>query len=417
MKILMTSIGSRGDIEPFLAIGRILAQRGHHITCLFPEQFRESTNQEGFDFESLGPEFLEILDSPIGQAALGGSAKGLSKVNSYIQLAGKFRNINQAMVIKQRQVIENLLPDVIVHNGKVIFPVIWNAMNKGKSILVSPVPYLHYVKGHAHLAFNSNFGSILNKFTFWIARFGLTQTIMSSLKSLDLKNLVRRKKVIEIQKRGHTLYTISPSLFPRSNDWHENIKVVGYHDRPSEKSFQPTEDLIQFLERHDKILFITFGSMTNPSPREKTQAFIDVLTQQKIPAIFNIASGGLQAPDRFNEKQFFFINGIPYDYIFSKVYAAIHHGGSGTTHMGLKYQLPTMIIPHIIDQFVWNKMIRDLGVGPLGCDISQVKVSKLAPRIHDLWTNTGYKSAAIKLGQKIQEEDLQAMLVTSIENV
>ncbi|MEL7223125.1 MAG: glycosyltransferase, partial [Bacteroidota bacterium] len=70
MKIILTSIGTRGDMEPFLAIGEILKEKGHDVTCLFPEQFRSLAIDSGFEFESLGSKFIEMLDSPAGRIAM-----------------------------------------------------------------------------------------------------------------------------------------------------------------------------------------------------------------------------------------------------------------------------------------------------------------------------------------------------------
>ena len=80
MKILLLSIGTRGDMEPFLAIGELLAGKGHEIVCAFPEQFRSLAGDSGFRFLSLGTEFIEMLESPEGKSAMGGSAHRMEKV-------------------------------------------------------------------------------------------------------------------------------------------------------------------------------------------------------------------------------------------------------------------------------------------------------------------------------------------------
>ena len=66
------------------------------------------------------------------------------------------------------------------------------------------------------------------------------------------------------------------------------------------------------------------------------------------------------------------------------MYATIHHGGSGTTHMALKYGCASMIIPHIIDQFTWNKIIHEKGLGPLGMKVSKLTTAKLEPKLLEL---------------------------------
>jgi len=81
-------------------------------------------------------------------------------------------------------------------------------------------------------------------------------------------------------------------------------------------------------------------------------------------------------PKNFVSEQIHFISQIPYEWIFPKVYGVIHHGGSGTTHLGLKYGCVTMVIPYIIDQFVWNEIIDKIGAGPKG-----IKIGKITEKI------------------------------------
>jgi sterol 3beta-glucosyltransferase len=154
--------------------------------------------------------------------------------------------------------------------------------------------------------------------------------------------------------------------------------------------------------------------MINPEPEKKTKIILDILVRNKIPAIINTASGGLAKPDKFNSVLIHFVSQIPYEWIFPKIYGVIHHGGSGTTHLALKYGCATMIIPHIIDQFVWNKIISDMGVGPKGIKIGKINPKNLEPKILDLVNNTDYKKKAEQIGNQMNIEDFKEILYNSI---
>ncbi len=414
MKIIVSSIGTRGDMEPLLAIGQLLKQRGHEVICLFPEQFRSLAEDTGLGFASLGPRFLEMLDSEDGKAALGGSGGGLKKILAYIRLGTRYRGINKELVQKQCEIIEAEKPNRVVHNAKVIYPVIRGTSHPGKNITVTPVPYLHYIKGHTHLAFNSNFGPFFNKMTFAIARFGLVSTIMTAVKWLGLQKQVTREQIKKSLDTGKTIYTISPTLFPRPDYWPDNVQVLGYHERDKTINWQPSESLQTFLRKHKKILFVTFGSMTNPVSEEKTRAFLEVLTRNKIPAIINTAAGGLAEPDNYDRELVHFVAQVPYDWIFPKIYAVVHHGGSGTTHTALKHGCASMIIPHIIDQFVWNKLVADLGAGPKGVRIDKINADRLEPKILELMNNSGYKDRAGEVSRQMATENFEEDLYRAI---
>lgn len=404
MKIALISIGTRGDMEPFLAIGEILRERGHKVVCAFPEQYRNLAEDLQIDFFSLGPEFIELLDGDLGKSVMGGNGSSLNKFISAIKLGIESKKINKELIFKQSELVEKECPDRIVHNGKAIYPIIWGLENKGKNILVSPVPYLHYVHDHTHVVFNSNYGAVLNRLTYWLADFGLITTIQISIKWLKIRSKIQRKRIKTALQSNKVIYTISPALFPRPDEWSGNLRVFGYHERHKSNNWKPEKDLMQFLEKHQRVLFITFGSMVNPEPENKTKILLDIIEKNNIPTIINTASGGLVKPDTYNSELIYFVSQIPYDWILPRVYAIIHHGGSGTTHLGLKYGCPTMIIPHIIDQHVWNRLLSEKNVGPEGIKIGKISTRNLAPRILDLINNQCYKKNAELIAKKMQKE-------------
>ena len=414
MKIILTSIGTRGDMEPFLAIGEIFQEKGHQIICLFPEQFRSLVEDAGFEFASLGKEFIEMLESPAGKIAMGGGRFGFKKLRAYIKLISMQSEVNKEMIMKQESVIEQAQPDRVIHNGKVIYPVIWSMKNQGKTSLISPVPYLHYVKDHAHVVFNKNYGPFINKLTYNLANYGLVKTTMASIKWLTKTDKIKQKEIQKILFTNPAIYTISPSLFERPDYWPDHLQVLGYHERKKTNNWQPSQELEAFLAKYSKIILVTFGSMINRAPEEKTQIILKILEKNNIPAIINTASGGLIKPSNYNTNLFHFVNRIPYDWIFPKMYALVHHGGSGTTHTGLKYGCATLIIPHIVDQYVWNKIIFKKGAGPLGMDVSRISLPNLETKILDLVNNPSYKKRAEELGQRIEKEDFRTAIYESI---
>lgn len=414
MKIILISIGTRGDMEPFLAIGEILKEKGHQVICAFPEQFRNLVEDSNLEFASLGTKFIEMLESDVGKAAMGGSGSGLKKFLANVKLAKNQTEINKKLINKQYEIIESEIPDRIVYNGKVIYPIIWGLNNRGKNILVCPLPYMHYVRNNTHVAFNSNYGSFLNKLTYSLANFGLVTTVMITKRWLKITKKITRKQIKNALLSNKAIYTISPSLFSRPDYWNENLKVLGFHERNKTINWRPDKDLNDFLEKHHRILLITFGSMTNPEPEEKTKIIIDILERNKIPAIINTASGGLVKSDKFDSELILFVSQIPYDWIFPKIYGVIHHGGSGTTHLGLKYGCATMIIPHIIDQFVWNKIIYDMGAGPKGVKVGKITTKNLEPKILELVNNSSFKKKAEKVASQMENEDFREELYNSI---
>jgi sterol 3beta-glucosyltransferase len=197
MTILVISIGTRGDMEPFVAIGELLKEKGNRVICAFPEQFRRLAEDSDLEFASLGTSYIDMLKSETGKAAFGGSGSGLRKMLAYAKLTRKSTKINKELCHKQYEIAERVNPGRIVYNGKATYPVIWGLKNKGQHILVSPVPYVHYVKNHSHVAFHGDFGPFLNKLTYALADFGMATTVMIR----DLSGLLHMTRSFYISSR------------------------------------------------------------------------------------------------------------------------------------------------------------------------------------------------------------------------
>lgn len=415
MKIMLASLGTRGDMEPFLAVGELLKTRGHEIVCLMPEQFRDLAEESGFRFLSLGTEFIAMLDSEDGKKALGGSGTTFQKLVAYSKLAYTYKNISKLLLQRQYAAIEAEEPDRLVHHAKTMYPLLWGLSHPHKTILLSPVPYIvHPVKEHSHVMFNRNLGPFLNKATYALARWGLVKTVVKAAKTLGLPP-VRKRQITKALEHNCAVYAISPTLFPRPVYWPENVHVLGYHERNKAIAWHPHATLLSFLQRYPKFVLVTFGSMSNPEPEIKTAIVLNALTELKIPAIVNTAGGGLIKPEGFASDTIHFVNRIPYDYIFPKTYAVVHHGGSGTTHMALKNGLASLIVPHIIDQYLWNTIASKKGVGPKGPAITKLSAASFTHRLKDLWENTSYKEASKALAEQMAKEDFKEQLVTLIE--
>jgi sterol 3beta-glucosyltransferase len=413
MKILLTAIGTQGDVEPFLAIGKILKEKGHQVICAFSEQFRNLTESCDLEFSSLGRKLYDLNDSEIGRIIMGGGT-GWKKYKAYFKLAAQSISANKEKESLLYELIQKEQPDKILYNSKTSCPILWEKNNPGKTIFLSPFPYLHYVEGHPMLVFRKNYGACINKLTFKLYSYGVGQNAKTIRKSLGIPGRISRKQLTSIVNTRKFIYTISPAMFPRQEYWDSNVQVLGHHELKRKTSWNPENELVEFIRKNKRIVFITFGSMPNTEPEYRTKVIIDILERHKIPAIINTAAGGLIKPNHFNAELIYFVSQVPYDWFFPKMYAVIHHGGSGTTHLAIKYGCATMAIPHFIDQFVWDTLIAELGTGPRGIKVSRMTRKNLEPKILELLSNKSYKENSERIGKQLKEEDYKEKLYQTI---
>jgi len=96
------------------------------------------------------------------------------------------------------------------------------------------------------------------------------------------------------------------------------------------------------------------------------------------------------------------------------MYAVIQHGGAGTTHLALKYGCASMIIPHFMDQFVWDKITFDMGLGPRGIKISRITNKNLEPKVLELLNNKSFKEKSVEIGNQMKKEDFNDEVIKTI---
>jgi len=400
MKVILFSIGTRGDIEPFLAIAQLLKEQNCDVICVFPEQYRKIVERMGLSFKGFSEDILDLMNGKEMKMIFGNQGSILKRIRILIKMARVSLKLSKDSVTLQHRIQKEEKPDKILFHPKCNYSVVWGVGNPGKTILVNPtLDPLTDLRG--------NCGKFLDK---------ITRRFVNTMKAVSLKLVSKRFKkdfsgrkitvssikqtMLENEK---TFYTISPSLFPKPADWPLNTSIVGYYERDTAMDWQPDEKLLLFIQKHKKIIFITFGSMSNPSPKEKTRSIVEALKRNNIPAIINISWGGLEKTDEFPDN-IFFTGDLPYSWIFPKIYAVIHHGGSGTTHAALKYACPSLIIPHVLDQFFWDKTIAKLQLGPKGISIRKLNEKEFELKALDLYYNKNYKKNASIISRKMQSE-------------
>ncbi|MCC1485649.1 glycosyltransferase [Winogradskyella immobilis] len=418
MKAILFSIGTRGDIEPFLAISQLLKEKGWDVICVFPEQFREIVEDMGIPFRGFSREFLDMLDSKDAKMFMGGHGSILTRIKFLLKMARVGIKLSKSFLSLQHNIQQEEKPDRVIYHPKCNYSLIWGMANPGKSIMVSPIPgTAHTIR---HLTILGNYGKTLNTLSFWLSN-SMKAIILKKVSKKYSKDYPKLKisfssiKRIMLQKEK-TLYTISSSLFSRPEYWPLPAQIVGYYERDKTTSWCPDDLLLKFLKNHEKIVFISFGSMTNSDPKEKTRIIIDVLKKNNIPAIINTSWGGLEKIDKPLEN-IHFVSNIPYDWIFPKIYAAVHHGGSGTTHTALRYACPSLIVPHILDQFFWKKTISTLNLGPSGIPIKKLNEQNFENKLLDLISNKSYKKNSELISEKMKIESNKNKLYKMIKDL
>jgi UDP:flavonoid glycosyltransferase YjiC (YdhE family) len=411
VKFLLLSIGTRGDAEPFLTIGDLLQKAGHEVVIALPAQFRHLADDAGLAFAPLDERFLELLEGQTAKDFMGQKGSWLQRIVQLRKLSKDSISVQKDLIREQSDLLKKHRPDRVVYHPKCLLARAWGMANPGRAIGISPIPnWLHPVREYPHIAINAQLGKTGNLLTYRLINFATA--LMSAryfkpfAEDFPGTRLTRSAVARHMATEERMLYLISPTLFPRPTYWPTQAKVMGYFERPKTNHWAPDPDLLDFLARHagKDVTFITFGSMVNARPEATTRAILAVLRQHRIPAILNTSAGGLlrleeEAPDHVH-----FVSNIPYEWIFPRVHSVVHHGGSGTTHTAIKHGCASLIVPHIVDQFFWNRRCAELGVGPLGVKIKRLDEISFTPLLLGLRNTPDYNERAGALSRSMVEE-------------
>src|SRR5271163_2384647 len=213
-------------------------------------------------------------------------------------------------------------------------------------------------------------------------------------------------------KIPHT-YTWSPALIPKPLNWGDEISILPtsndltidisgffFHSQPS---YKPPADLEHFLSSGDPPIYIGFGSIVLDDPTSLTKLLLSTLSHLPTTrALISKGWGGLNISKP--PKNVFFVENVPHDWLFPRVRGVIHHGGAGTTAIGLKCGKPTLIVPFFGDQGFWGDMVFRAGAGPKPIPFKELTGEKLQEAIQVLLED-GVRVKAEEVGEKISREN------------
>lgn len=159
-----------------------------------------------------------------------------------------------------------------------------------------------------------------------------------------------------------TTYCWSPGLVPKPADWGPEIDIAGFVFLELASSFKPPESLAKFLEASEPPVYIGFGSIVVDDPDKFTALIFEAVKKAGVRALVSKGWGGL-GDENNTPENIYMLENTPHDWLFPRVSAVVHHGGAGTTAIGLKCGKPTLIVPFFGDQPFWGAMVAKAGAG------------------------------------------------------
>jgi UDP:flavonoid glycosyltransferase YjiC (YdhE family) len=211
------------------------------------------------------------------------------------------------------------------------------------------------------------------------------------------------------------LVGVSPHVLPPPTDWASNVETCGYW-WPSGNDAPPLNDEVnEFLDRDGPVIFFTLGSTTLDDAERITRVVCGAARDAGVRLLLQRGWSGLG--DGVESDDVLVVDDLSYPELFDRVTAVVHHGGAGTTALGLRHGLPSLAIPAIADQFFWGHRLQALGVGPRPLALRHLVQAELADRMGALVEDQRYLERATILANLLAVEDGVANAVVAIDRM
>ncbi|KAI0823047.1 hypothetical protein BC628DRAFT_1417911 [Trametes gibbosa] len=416
----MLTIGSRGDVQPYIALAKGLMADGHRVRIATHGEFKEWVESHGIEFGYVGGDPAELMRICV--------ENGTFTVAFLKEGVQKFRGWIDDLLKTSWDACQNT--DVLIESP--------SAMGGYHIAEALKIPYFRAFTmtwtrtrayPHAFAVPEHKMGGNYNYMTyvlfdqvFWRGTAGQINRWRRNTLGLPGTSLDKMEP-----HKIPFLYNFSPIVVPPPLDWPEWIRVTGYWFLDSadvgSKKWEPPQELLNFMAEarkvKKKIVYIGFGSIVVPDPKAMTRCVIDAIVESGVYAILSkgwsdrlVKNAPAQTePEEPLPKQIYPISSIPHDWLFKQIDAACHHGGAGTTGASLRAGIPTIIKPFFGDQFFWADRVEALGIGTA---VRKLTVETLSHALLDATTNQKQIERANAIGEQIRGEDGVSVAIEAI---
>lgn len=370
MRITCLTIGSRGDVQPYIALCKGLIADGHKTKIATHPEFQGWIESHGIEFAPVGGDPGELMKLVIEH--------GTFSVGFFKEATASFRPWLDNLLLSAWEackgseiLIESPSAMAGIHIAEALyipyfraFTMPWTRSRAYPHAFVTPE---HKMGGFYNWSTYVVFDNLMWQFTSRQVNKWRTKTLQ-----LPATNLERMQP-----NKVPFFYNFSPSVVPPPVDYSDWIRVTGYWFLDEGNDWTPPDALANFIQkaRDDgkKLVYIGFGSIIVPDVVKMTQDVIDAVLKADVRCVLskgwsdraNKTEAELEGEQEEPElpAEIFQIQSAPHDWLFAQMDAAAHHGGAGTTGASLRAGIPTIIRPFFGDQFFYGNRVEDLGVG------------------------------------------------------
>jgi UDP:flavonoid glycosyltransferase YjiC (YdhE family) len=416
VRITILTVGTRGDVQPYIALGIGLRAVGHDVTLATHCLWAERITTAGLRFAQVEGSPGNFMYTETGLAWMEHGARPLPFLRTVLPEMLRLLRIQLDDALNACRDAEGLVFTHLAVAGYHIaerfgLPCCAASLQPVSPTRCFPSPVLP--PGFALGLFNKTSHVMVERgyAELWRGEINRWRREKLGLAPLPPGSSYFRLRGKELP----LLYAFSESVIPRPPDWSINLHVTGYLFLKSSAEWDAPEPLGSFLSAGKAPLYVGFGSMVVRDPGALAGLVQEACRRAGQRAIISIA--GFCPRDAADPSSFRFVDDVPHDCLFPRTAAVVHHGGAGTTAAGLRAGVPTVVVPIVSDQFFWGERVHALGAGPRPVPFTSLTAAKLASAISRTVSSAPIRARAAELGIRIRGEDGVARGVAALEEV
>lgn len=402
MKLAIVAVGSRGDVQPYVALGLGLQRAGHDVRLVAPTAFEQLAGDHGLAYVPFHTDLDQALRDEIER--IGTSPRRLMSFlkrhfentarQSYVEVVEACREVDAVIASN----LSIWAYDIAEARGIPCLGTSLQPINPTRSFRSTSFP-----RWPSWLPFESSYN-------WWSFRWA-TRLFFRMTRDMTIRY---RRELLGLPPRPWSyylsigiaeipmVYGYSRHILPKPPDWGDWLHVTGYWFLEQSWDWEPPREIVEFLAGGSPPVYFGLGSMIDRDARGLTDMIVTALEQTGRRGILssgwsNLGGDGL--PETILQ-----IGDVPHDWLFPRMAAVVHHGGAGTTHTGLRAGVPTIVIPFFGDQFFWGDRVFELDAGPRPIPRRTLSVSRLIAAIERATNHPTIRRAAGELGEEIQSE-------------
>lgn len=403
MKISVLCGGTRGDVQPYVALAESLSGRGHDVTLATHAPFRAMAEARGIEFVGLPGDPRQQIQTAEGRELVGSQRTSLRFVRQLSELVEPWL---EEMLHEISPLCEDA--DVVVYSPLAFLA--WHvAQSTGTpTVLAALQPYAPTRAFPTVVLGSRNFGAWVNLATHYLAEglawLSVRRTVNRlRVDSLGLDPLDWRGSGPELRRsREPHLFGYSRHFVPKPADWGPQHHVTGYWFLDSNVDGL-TADLASFVDAGEAPVYVGFGSMATSDAARTAEVVIEASRRAGVRVVMSTGWGGLAEGE--SDDRVLFVGETPHDVLFPQMRAVVHHGGAGTTGAVLRAGVPQVVVPFLADQAFWGSRVAAVGVGPDPIPRRKLSVASLEAALRAVTEKAAFRAAAASLGGLVRGED------------